>query len=138
MNEQKNPGKDPSAEDHKGKHLAHPYKRILFFGILAVVFVGIFCLVNLPSVSAFLGNIGKLLSPIIIGCVIAYLCNPILEFYEYRVLRRMSKTGIRRGLSLFLAILTMNVGHLVLNPYKNAAEAAFYREIAGYHRITVE
>lgn len=37
-----------------------------------------------------------------------------------------------------LAILTMNVGHLVLNPYKNAAEAAFYREIAGYPRITVE
>lgn len=37
-----------------------------------------------------------------------------------------------------LAVLTMNVGHLVLNPYKNAAEAAFYREIAGYPRITVE
>jgi len=37
-----------------------------------------------------------------------------------------------------LAALTMNVGHLMLNPYKNAAEAAFYREIAGYPRITVE
>ena len=28
-----------------------------------------------------------------------------------------------------LAALTLNVGHLVLNPYKNAAETAFYREI---------
>ena len=37
-----------------------------------------------------------------------------------------------------LAALTMNVGHLVLNPYKNAAEAAFYREITGTPRVTVE
>jgi len=28
-----------------------------------------------------------------------------------------------------VAAFTMNIGHLVLNPYKNAAEAAFYREI---------
>lgn len=28
-----------------------------------------------------------------------------------------------------LAMLTLNVGHLVLNPYKNAAEAAFYRKV---------
>ncbi len=107
MNEQQIPEKEPTANNHAHKHLAHPYKRILFFGILALIFVGIFCLVNLPSVSAFLSDLGDLLSPVIIGCVIAYLCNPILEFYEYRVLRRMSKTGIRRGLSLLLAILTM-------------------------------
>lgn len=37
-----------------------------------------------------------------------------------------------------VAGLTMNVGNLVLNPYKNAAEAAFYRQIAGYPRYTVE
>jgi len=37
-----------------------------------------------------------------------------------------------------LAAMTFNLGHLVLNPYKNAAEAAFYRRIAGYPRITVE
>lgn len=28
-----------------------------------------------------------------------------------------------------LAALTLNIGNLVLNPYKNAAEAAFYREL---------
>ena len=37
-----------------------------------------------------------------------------------------------------LAGLTMNVGNLVLNPYKNAAEAAFYREISRHPRYTVE
>jgi len=29
-----------------------------------------------------------------------------------------------------LAVLTMSIGHLWLNPYKNAAEAAFYRQIS--------
>jgi len=38
----------------------------------------------------------------------------------------------------FVAALTMNLGNLVLNPYKNAAEAAFYRQIAGHPRYTVE
>lgn len=37
-----------------------------------------------------------------------------------------------------VAALTANLGHLVLNPYKNAAEAAFYREIAKQPRYTVE
>lgn len=35
------------------------------------------------------------------------------------------------------AALTMNIGHLALNPWKNAAEAAFYRQIAGASRYTV-
>ena len=36
------------------------------------------------------------------------------------------------------AALTMNIGNLLLNPYKNAAEAAFYRQISRQHRFTVE
>ena len=35
-----------------------------------------------------------------------------------------------------LAALTLGIGHLVLNPYKNAAEAAFYRKL--HPRKTVE
>ena len=35
-----------------------------------------------------------------------------------------------------LAALTMNIGYLVLNPYRNAAEAAFYRTLTGAANIT--
>ena len=38
----------------------------------------------------------------------------------------------------FVAALTMNLGNLVLNPYRNAAEAAFYRQIAGHPGYTAE
>lgn len=34
-----------------------------------------------------------------------------------------------------LAALTLNIGHLALNPYRNAAEAAFYRELTGTARL---
>ncbi len=37
-----------------------------------------------------------------------------------------------------LAAVTMNIGHLVLNPYINAAEAAFYRKLCEYPKVTVE
>lgn len=37
-----------------------------------------------------------------------------------------------------VAAFTMNLGNLVLNPYRNAAEAAFYREISKHPRYTME
>ena len=33
-----------------------------------------------------------------------------------------------------LAVLTLNLGHIALNPYKNAAYAAFYRQIQAEKR----
>ena len=37
-----------------------------------------------------------------------------------------------------VAAFTMNIGHLLLNPYKNAAEAAFYREISRHPRSAMD
>ena len=36
-----------------------------------------------------------------------------------------------------LAVLTMNLGHLFLNPYKNAAHAAFYRQLQEENKYTL-
>jgi len=35
-----------------------------------------------------------------------------------------------------LAVLTMNLGHILLNPYENAAHAAFYRQLQAENRYT--
>lgn len=48
----------------------------------------------------------SLLSPLIIGGIIAYLCDPILELFEYRVFKRMKKGSLRRGLSLLCTVIT--------------------------------
>ena len=114
MNEQPTHDKDTQESSPRPKKkLLHLSKTALFFGIIAIIFVTFYCVINFKYVASILGWLGNLLSPVIIGCVIAYLCNPILEFYEYRVLRRMKKSNLRRGLSLFLAIATV-VGFIAL------------------------
>ncbi len=81
-------------------------KRVFFFGACAVVAILVYCIANAHSLSSFFASIGDVISPLIIGGVIAYLCNPFLKFYEYVVFRKMGKSNLRRGLSLLLTVLT--------------------------------
>ena len=82
-------------------------KRWLFFGALASVFVLAYCLVNVSSLKTFFTFIGGVLSPVFIGCVVAYLLNPILKFYEYFVFRKLKRKGnLRLYLSLLCTFLT--------------------------------
>ena len=81
-------------------------KHWLFFGTLALVFVVAYCLVNADSFTSIFSRIGSVLSPILIGCVIAYFLNPILKFWEYIVFRKMGKGNLRLGLSLLCTFLT--------------------------------
>ena len=77
-------------------------KRWLFLGALASIYVLAYCLVNVESLKSFFGFIGSVLSPVFIGCIIAYLLNPILKFYEYFVFRKLKRKG---NLRLYLSIL---------------------------------
>lgn len=81
-------------------------KKTLVFIVLAVTALLLYLIVNFPAVTSLLSTVFDILKPLLIGAVIAYLCNPILKLYEYRVFRKMKKDGIRRGLSMFLTILT--------------------------------
>ena len=81
-------------------------KRWIFFGTLAVIFVVAYCIVNIDSFSSVFKRLGNILTPIIIGCFIAYMCNPILKFYEYLIFRKLGKGNLRLGLSLFCTFLT--------------------------------
>ncbi len=82
-------------------------KRWMFFGALAVFFIVAYCTVNVDSFSSVFTRLGDILSPLIIGCFIAYLCNPILKFYEYLIFRKLGKGNFRLGLSLFCTFLTL-------------------------------
>ena len=81
-------------------------KQWLFFGVLALVFVVAYCLVNVDSFTSLFARIGEVLTPVLIGCVLAYFLNPILKFWEYIVFRKMGKGKLRLGLSLLCTYLT--------------------------------
>lgn len=84
-------------------------KKMLVFGILTVLAILLYIIVNMPAVKVFLLNVLNHTAPVIYGAIIAYLCDPILKFYEFKVFRKMKKGGARRGLSLFLAVVTVFV-----------------------------
>ncbi len=98
------PINDPDPHKPGGHHFQ---KRWLFFGTVAVIFVIAYCVVNVDSFTNVFKRIGDVISPLIVGVVIAYLCNPILKFYEYIVFRKLKRKGnLRSGLSLFCTIVT--------------------------------
>ncbi len=73
--------------------------------------VVIFCLINFRSVFGFLRKAADILSPFTYGFIIAYLCNPIMVFFEKKLFAfkksKKDMKNLRRGLSLALAILTV-------------------------------
>ncbi len=81
--------------------------RTVFYISVVAVALAVFAASVSTSLKSVLGGLIDILAPLIVGIVIAYLCDPILEFFEYRIFRRMKKGGLRRGLSLFLTLLTV-------------------------------
>ncbi len=106
------------AEEKKAEHTQEPTpatsgsrwsklgKNILVFASLALILIVAYCVVNLDRITLVIQQMGDIIAPLIIGAIIAYLCNPILVFYEYRVFRRLKNGGLRRGLSLLFTVLT--------------------------------
>lgn len=91
------------------------YSTIAVYSII-VIFSGIFLFLGISNIDLFgrvmkdLLNIGQ---PFIIGGIIAYLVNYILNFYEHKILgkkyfSKLSKRG-RRGVSIALAYITAGI-----------------------------
>jgi predicted PurR-regulated permease PerM len=80
-------------------------KRTVFYIVATIIALLLFAFaVHEPMIAVF-KYILSILSPLIIGMVIAYLCDPILEFFEYRIFKRLHNGSLKRGLSLFFTII---------------------------------
>ena len=88
-------------------------------GILCVVITGYVIFSNIGAIGGFLSAVARVLSPVIIGLVTAYIIDPLVEFFEEKVLRRMKNAKTRRTVStvialvLVLALLGLFVGTLI-------------------------
>lgn len=72
-----------------------------------ITFTVLYFLVNFPTISGFFADIIDILSPILIGAVIAYILNPILKLFEYRIFRKLKNNGAKRTLSIFMSYVTL-------------------------------
>lgn len=97
MNEQANGTPRPE----KPKHTPRSRLILLLAGILAVL-----VLANLDAILKPVKTLGTILTPIIIGLVIAYLCNPIMRFCEIKLFYKL-KRRVSRALSMLFTYLFM-------------------------------
>ena len=100
---------DPMGEEGtSGAEQAPPKrsKRSVFYVAATVIALTLFAAAVMDPLVSVLRYIFSVLSPLIIGGVIAYLCDPILELFEYRVFGRMKKGNLRRGLALLCTVIT--------------------------------
>lgn len=82
-------------------------KKALVFLILACLALLLYLIINAPAITDFFERVGVHLAPLVWGGIIAYLANPILNLYEYKLFRRIKKNGLRRGLSLALTVISL-------------------------------
>lgn len=89
------------------------YASIAFYVFLTVCASSlvVFALLNLNQVLGFLTKTAEILSPFTYGFIIAYLCNPIMIFYEKNLFAfkksKKDMRGVRRALGMTLAMLTV-------------------------------
>ena len=79
-------------------------------GILALVFI----VIKRESYSSFVSEIFRILRPVIIGAVIAYLCNPMFRLFENRVFSGIRSFTPRRALSLVATYIVVALIFVIL------------------------
>ena len=70
--------KQPSDKQtvNKGWRLSGSDRRLLFFGSAVILALILFTIAFMGSFVSFANAVMDVISPLVIGCVIAYLCNP--------------------------------------------------------------
>ena len=78
----------------------------VLYAILAVL-AFVFIIIKRESFSSFIAEILRILRPVIIGAVIAYLSNPIFRMFEKHVFSRIPSFTPRRTLSLISTYIVL-------------------------------
>jgi predicted PurR-regulated permease PerM len=79
---------------------------------LLIASTGLFLILliaNLDEVKRWVDALNRVIAPVVIGLIIAYLANPFFRFFEKKAFWAVRPTGLRRVLSLLCAYLTLLV-----------------------------
>lgn len=102
----------------KNKHVVYVFAA-LAAGVLCAAVIVYLLLINIGTITGFLSTVIKVLSPVIIGLVLAYVIDPVAKFFENKVFKKMKAEKARRTISavialvLVLALLAVFIGMLI-------------------------
>ncbi len=77
--------------------------------IVAIIFTVVFILVNRKTLSLWGASIVSVLNPVIIGFIIAYLCNPIYNWLRNKALSKISQAKLKKALAIILTYIILLV-----------------------------
>ena len=66
-------------------------RRLMVRGIIvyAILFLAVMLMINLDAINTWVAGVLRLLRPILIGLVVAYLLNPFFRFFERAFLNKV-------------------------------------------------
>ncbi len=83
-------------------------KKLYVLGIsCAIIFIILYLITNISAITGCISGILSVFAPIIVGAAIAYLLNPLLKLFEFKILKKIKKKSLRRGLSLLLTYVSV-------------------------------
>ncbi|MBE6549980.1 MAG: AI-2E family transporter [Ruminococcaceae bacterium] len=85
----------------------------------AVFFVIFYLLINISAIGGVFSSILSVFTPIILGFTFAYMLNPILKLFEFKVFKKMQNKKLLRALSIvltyvFAIVLIVAFGFLII------------------------
>ncbi len=83
--------------------LEKPWAAYTFAACFAVLLYLV--LSHLPIFFGWIGSLWKLLSPVVTGIIVAYLLNPISDFFEFKVFKKMKKPGAAHLWSVVMTVV---------------------------------
>ena len=87
-------------DDMKEKEETRKWLKIVLIAIVVY-----WCLNNLGTLGNFLNTIIKILSPFLIGGIIAFILNIPMRFFERKLTKKKKRKKITRVISLILSII---------------------------------
>ncbi|MBR4530774.1 MAG: AI-2E family transporter [Lachnospiraceae bacterium] len=119
---------------HKLKE--QPWANMAFAACFAILFY--LAVTHLYLVLRVLSAVYGWIRPVFLGIIIAYVLNPMANWFERSVCRKMKKRHTRRGmatgLTLLLVILVVVVLMLLLIPQLIDSISTFFANFSGYSR----
>lgn len=92
-------------------------KKNKFWISCAIIFIVLYLIVNLSAVTGLFEAILSVIAPILIGGAIAYLLNPLLKLFEFKILKKIKNNSLKKGVSILLTYvvaLLLITGFLLL------------------------
>ena len=82
-------------------------KQILYIAFYLAAILLLIWIVNIQQINHWISKLLSILSPVIIGLCIAYVCNPLFRLFEQKILCRLRPQGLRRTVALILSYLSL-------------------------------